>query len=58
MDPVTASMLIRATGEAAALLVGLLRGQGKHAEAEQISTILSRSDATFNRILTRSGEQG
>lgn len=57
LDPVTASLLIRAAGEAGALLVGLLRGLGRHGEAEQIGAILSRSDATWNRILQRSSEQ-
>lgn len=56
MDPASTAIVIRAAGEAAALLVGLLRRAGKDEEAAAIALILKRSDETWSRVLARADE--
>jgi hypothetical protein len=60
MDPVTAQLVIRGVTEIAVPLIGLLRGLGRNDEADKLDAmrleLLTKSDATFDRIIQRGSE--
>ena len=53
MDPATLSLLIKAGGEAAILLINTLRQLGRPDDADEIARIVGRSNAAWQQILDK-----